>query len=72
MIEHRNGRYKATIFRVDSGKRRDAPDVIAEFMRQEDRWLFLNFYNPSKGTDLLSILKSPRPACSVPRTSPGK
>jgi hypothetical protein len=62
--------YRADIYRVESGKRSEKPDVIAEFMRKGNRWFFVNFYY-SGGADLLSVLKS-RPPCSAPRVGEKK
>jgi hypothetical protein len=66
IIDKRGSHYFAKIHRVDSGRRKEASDVIAEFVRQGGRLFFLNFYDPKGETGLVSILKSPRPKCSVP------
>ncbi len=66
-IDRIGDHYRAKIHRIVSGKRKDVPDVIAEFVRKEGRWFFLDFYNPLDGTSLVSILKAPRPKCRVPR-----
>jgi hypothetical protein len=59
--------YKAEIYGVQSGKRNEKPDVVAEFLNKDGRWFFVNFYYPSEGTNLMTILRSPRPPCSMPR-----
>jgi hypothetical protein len=66
-ITQKGDYYRAEIYGVRSGTRRERPDVIAEFQNKNDHWFFVNFYYPSLGTDLLKILKSPWPPCSVPR-----
>jgi hypothetical protein len=63
-IVARDGHFKAKIFNVTNGKQGTAPDVIAEFTRQNQRWYFLDFEYPSSKTDLVSILKALRPVCS--------
>jgi hypothetical protein len=64
-IDAHNGSFKAKIYHVTDSKRSANPDVIAEFVKQNQRWYFLNFAYPSNRTDLVSILKAPRPACSA-------
>jgi hypothetical protein len=63
-IQQHGGRYMAKIYRVTDGKRSDEPDVIADFAKQGQRWYFLNFEYPSSKNDLLSMLNTPRPACT--------
>jgi len=58
--------YRADIHRLWSGKRIEKPDVSAEFTQYKGHWIFVNFFYP-EGGDLLTILRSPRPTCSVPR-----
>lgn len=65
-VSHEGQNYQAAIFSVQAGKRSEKPDVNAEFSEQEGHWVFVNFYYPD-GTNLLKILRSPRPKCSVPR-----
>ena len=57
--------YRAYIYRLESGKRADKPDVTAEFAQRDGRWYFVNFYYPG-GSDLLTNLKSRSP-CTTPR-----
>jgi hypothetical protein len=45
------------------------PEVQAEFLQRGGRWIFVNFLYPEEHTDLLKILRSSRPKCSVPRSS---
>jgi hypothetical protein len=71
-ITQTDQRYRAEIYRMESGKRGEKPDVIAEFSQQNGRWLFTNFYYPDNRTDLLTILKSPKLPCSRPRPSTKK
>lgn len=59
--------YRAEIHRIQSGRPNEKPDVIAEFMHRDGHWSFVNFHYPG-GADLLTILKSPRPKCSAPRS----
>jgi hypothetical protein len=62
---HRLGKtYEADIFRVENGKQRDKPDVMAEFRKYDEHWVFVNFHYPS-GSDLVSILRS-QAKCSMP------
>ena len=64
----RQGRhYWAPIFALQSGKRSDKPDVRVELSEHNGRWFFVHFHYPD-GTNLLKLLRSPRPKCSVPRT----
>jgi hypothetical protein len=60
-------RYNVEIYRVEENKPADKPDLIAVVARDGDRWYFVNFLFPSENTDLLTILKSPKPTCTVPR-----
>lgn len=70
-ISHEGQEYRAAIFSVESGKRSEKPEVTAEFSEHGRRWFFMNFYYLD-GTNLLNVLKSPRPECSVPRSSSPK
>jgi hypothetical protein len=63
-IVNEGGSYKAEIYGVRSGKRLATSILIAEFSRA-GHWFFVNFHYPDH-TDLLTILKRPRPACSMP------
>jgi hypothetical protein len=67
-IAQKGKRYQAEIYSVRSGQRSEKPDVIAEVAQRDGHWFFVNFSYSSIGTDLVKILKLPRPACSVPRT----
>lgn len=69
-IVQRGSAYRAEIYRMDSGKGSEKPDVIAEFTRKDGRWLFVNFIYPG-GSDLLTLLKSREP-CLTPRTTGSK
>lgn len=66
-VSRKGKSFFANVYSVRGNRRSDKPEVIAEFNRESDRWLFVNFYYPSSGTDLLTILKSPLPKCSAPR-----
>jgi len=67
-IEQTGDRYLARVYRIEGGVRSGIPDVIAEIARKSDgRWYFVNFYGPEMKVNLLSILKSPRPKCTVPK-----
>lgn len=70
-ISHEGQDYRAAIFSVEGGKRSEKPQVTAEFSEHKGHWLFVNFCYPD-GTNILKILKSPRPKCSVPRLSSAK
>ena len=65
-ITQQTGHYFANIYRISSGEKSKNPDVIAEFVRQGDHWVFLNFHYPSEKTDLLSLLNSPKSICARP------
>ena len=66
-ITLKGGYYRAEIYGVQSGKRREKPDVVAEFVKKNGHWFFVNFYYPSERSDLLRILKLPKLPCSAPR-----
>lgn len=65
-ISRRGHHYWAPIFALQNGRRSDKPDVRVELADDNGRWLFVNFHYPD-GTNLLKLLRSPRPKCSVPR-----
>lgn len=65
-IHHEGRRYRVDIYSVQSGRRSEKANVSAELSKANGHWFFVNFYYPDD-TDLLTILKSPRPVCSVPR-----
>ena len=65
-IAHEGQTYRADIYRLESGKRTDKPDVRAEFVQSQGHWVFVNFLYPSDGSDLLKILRLPRPKCTNP------
>lgn len=60
-------RYEVAIYRVSEGKQAEKPDLIAVIERNIDHWYFANFLYPAETTDLLSILKTSRPHCTLPR-----
>jgi hypothetical protein len=64
-IVKEGGNYKGEIYGVLSGKRLATPVLIAEFSGAGGHWVFVNFYYPN-GTDLITGLREPRPACSRP------
>jgi hypothetical protein len=64
-IAKQGGNYKAEIYGVRSGKRLATPLLGAEFSGAEGHWFFVNFYYP-KSADLLTMLRKPLPACSMP------
>jgi hypothetical protein len=65
---HQRGRFfRADVYGIQAGNRNRSPDVVAEFAQNGDRWTFVNFYYTNPNADLLSILKSPRAKCTVPR-----
>ncbi len=66
-IRQRGRFFRADVYGVQSGYRSPRPDVVAEFTQDDGHWTFVNFYSTNPNTDLLSILKSPRPKCTVPR-----
>jgi hypothetical protein len=59
--------YLIEIYAVRYGVRSKSPDVTCEVAENKARFVFVNFLYPN-GTDLLTILRSPRPKCSVPRS----
>jgi hypothetical protein len=65
-------RYRASIYGTTNGQRATKPEVVAEFVHQGDRWIFLNFFYPSAKTDLLTLLRPPRPKCTVPKALTAK
>lgn len=71
-IRQAGEQYHAEVFSVIHGQRSDKPAVIADFVREPDRWILVNFEYPSRHADLLSILKSPRPRCTAPRETATK
>lgn len=71
MSQKKDKHYLADIYSVHSGKRNDKPSVSAELEESDGHWIFVNFFY-SDGTNLLTILKSPRPVCSAPRPSSKK
>lgn len=52
--------YAVDIYGVCSGKRHDAPDVVAEVMAVGGSWQFTNFRYPSVGSDLRRELAEAR------------
>jgi len=66
-ISQKGQDFKAEIYGMHSGKRNEKPDVVAEFLQKDGHWFFVNFYYSSAGTDLITMLRSPRPGCSMPR-----
>lgn len=56
-VTRRRQRYRVNIHSVCGGKRRDKPDVVAELVRQDGSWVFVNFCYPTVATDLLNVLK---------------
>jgi len=67
-ITLRGQHYRADIYSVQSGKRSEKPSVSAELAKGDGHWIFVNFFY-ADGTDLLTVLRSPKPECSVPRPS---
>jgi Protein of unknown function (DUF3828) len=51
--------YEVKVYAILSGKKSDSPDVIAELVRKDRQWKFVNFLYPDHG-DLLSNLKGLR------------
>ena len=64
-IAKEGGNFRAEIYGVRSGKRLATPVLIAEFSGAGGHWFFVNFHYPN-GTDLLTALKKPQLACSMP------
>jgi hypothetical protein len=64
-IAKEGGNYRAEIYGVRSGKRLATPVLIAEISGAKGHWFFVDFHYPNSA-DLLTILKKPRPACSMP------
>jgi hypothetical protein len=70
-ITQKGKHFQAEIYSVQSGERSSKPALNAELSSDSGHWIFVNFHYPD-GSDLLTILKSPRPACSVPRVPNNK
>jgi hypothetical protein len=51
--------YRVEIYGARSGKKRATPDVIADVLQKDGRWMFVNFHYPD-GSDLTSVLKTLR------------
>jgi hypothetical protein len=66
--ERVGSQFQVKVFRAAENVSGSKPDFIAVVARDGDRWYFENFLYPKENTDLLSILKSPRPECTVPRS----
>ena len=64
-IAKEGGNYRAEIYGVRSGKRLATPILIAEFSGTAGHWFFVNFHYPNSA-DLLTMLRVPRPVCSMP------
>jgi hypothetical protein len=56
-ITPRGESYWVDIYGLWPGKKRERPDVMAELLHRNGRWLFVNFHYPGD-KDLLSVLKS--------------
>lgn len=67
-LVHKKHQYFIDIYAVADGARSKMPDVTAVFVSQGGHYFFVNFLYPNGG-DLLSTLKSQRPACTVPRSA---
>ena len=61
---------KAEVYAVRFGKRGEKPEVVVKLAQQDGNFQIVNFLYPSNGTNLVAILKSPRPRCTVPRAAP--
>ena len=63
-VTTKGDRFKVEVFGVWGGKEGESPDVVAELMRNGQRWKFVNFYYPSRDKtpkdDLLHVLASLR------------
>jgi len=70
-ISRKGSTYAADVYSVRFGKRSDKPDVVVEFVQGGAGYHFTNFLYPADGTDLLAILRSPRPECTAPRNNRG-
>lgn len=53
----RGRRYLVEIYAVCSGKKDDAPHLVAELVRRRTSWVFSNFRDPKDNTDLLTGLR---------------
>jgi hypothetical protein len=60
-VRLQGGSYRADVYGLADGKKREKPAVVAELVFENGRWLFLNFHYPNckdtKNCNLLSILK---------------
>lgn len=49
--------YSANVYGICSGEKGHTPDIVAEVMRNGQRWQFVNFLYPNINSDLLGILQ---------------
>jgi len=57
-VTRKGDSYWVEVYGVRSGKRIEPPAVLAELVRKNGHWTFVNFHYPGPyGNDLLSILK---------------
>jgi len=65
-IRIKDGKWWAEVHGVWGGKERETPDVTAELVLKNGRWIFVNFYFPSpsdpKAWNLLGELEADREA----------
>ncbi len=56
-ITPKGERYSVAIYGMISDKRSKTPDVIAVVERHNGHWQFVNFYYPTNGGNLLTVLR---------------
>jgi hypothetical protein len=59
---HLRSTSRVSVHSICGGQRSDKPIVVAEVMRHDSTWVFVNFYYPDNHSDLLGQLKQLRAA----------
>lgn len=59
-VTSKGGLFRAEVYGIWNGKKGESPDVVPELKRKGKRWIFVNFYYPSRDKtpkdDLLHVL----------------
>lgn len=59
-ISRKDDRYWVEVYGTRYGEKSAQPDVIAELVHKDSKWMFVNFHYPESSEDLMQILKSLR------------
>jgi hypothetical protein len=59
-ISRKDDRYWVEVYGTRYGEKSAQPDVIAELVYKDSKWMFVNFHYPESSEDLMQILKSLR------------